>query len=468
MSHLLARAFLKALCRLVVTVMCTISIFGQSVPLPQGIALGKPFVSEPSGNLPDSPSGQNRLSEYTDPVQGISSLDLIRRALVSNGELTAARLEVERARARLRQAGLRPNPTLGFERTNGVLDSPGERNISIELAVPLEINGQRQRRLELARIELEAVEAEVADRERQLIAQVCTANAEVLAALREFEITSEINTLDTQTVRYVEVRVTEGDTAPLEASLLRTEVDRLRSRRVLAEGRLKAALLQLKSLAGIPAGETLRLKETLATLFLPGPPATLEAALDVALRTRPDLRLARLTEDVTRAGLRLVQAQARPDATAFTRYSVSRSTFDSTPIGSITDHDKLLTVGISITLPIFNRNQGAKAEAETAIAQAKHRREFLEQIVKAEVSAAYARYEAAQAALGIFKAGVIERSAENLKALRGAYDVGAIRITEVIAEQRRFTDSQREYTEALAERYRALTTLQAAIGITTP
>src|SRR5687768_11093772 len=52
------------------------------------------------------------LTRYFDPAQGSSSDDLVRRALTSNGELVAVRLEIERARARLRQAGLRPNPTL--------------------------------------------------------------------------------------------------------------------------------------------------------------------------------------------------------------------------------------------------------------------------------------------------------------------------------------------------------------------
>jgi outer membrane protein TolC len=58
---------------------------------------------------------------YFDPAQGVSSNEVMRRALASNGELAAARLEIERARARLRQAGLKPNPTLDFEQTTGYL-----------------------------------------------------------------------------------------------------------------------------------------------------------------------------------------------------------------------------------------------------------------------------------------------------------------------------------------------------------
>src|SRR6266704_7040151 len=60
-----------------------------------------------SSNVP-SPT----IACYFDSLQGSSSIDLVRRALASNGELAAARLDIERARARVRQAGLRPNPTV--------------------------------------------------------------------------------------------------------------------------------------------------------------------------------------------------------------------------------------------------------------------------------------------------------------------------------------------------------------------
>lgn len=408
----------------------------------------------------------SRTTDYFDPVQGASSTDLVRRSLASNGELAAIRLDLERARARLQQAGLRPNPTVDFEQTAGRLTgSPGERETSIGLAMPLELGGKRKRRIELAQAEMEAAEAEIADRERRLTAEVRAAYAEALAAVRELEITQELNNLDVQTARVIEARVSEGDAAPLELNLLRVEVDRLQARRALVEGRLQASLLRLKSLTGIPANDSLRLREDLGTSVLPEPPATLDAAIEIALRTRPDLRLAKLNEEVAQAGLRLARAQGTPDVTAFSKYSVNRSVFDQTPIGVLTDRDKMLTFGVSVSIPVFNRNQGAKAEAALAINQAQQRRQFIESVVRAEVSSAYARYYAATQSLRTFEQGVIARSNDNIRAIRGAYQIGAFRVTELLTEQRRLVDLQREYTEALTERYRALADLQAALGV---
>jgi outer membrane protein TolC len=83
------------------------------------------------------------------------------------------------------------------------------------------------------------------------------------------------------------------------------------------------------------------------------------------------------------------------------------------------------------------------------------------------VTSAYKRYETARSAAGIYEQGVIQRSADNVRAVRGAYEVGAFRITELLTEQRRSIDYQLEYTEALAEGYRALSELHAAIATQT-
>jgi cobalt-zinc-cadmium efflux system outer membrane protein len=443
---------------------------GQEPLRKEGIVSIDSDTRRPRANGNDPFAGSNAeafttSSRYFDAVQGASSDDLVRRAFTANSDLAAARLDIERARARVRQSGLRANPTFDFEQTTGKFTgSPGERETTIGIALPLEVNGQRRSKVNLAQAELEAAEAEVADRERRLMAEVRGVYVETLAAIRELTITEGINNLDLQTARIVAARVTEGESAPIELNLLRAEVDRLRSRRALVEGRLQVTMLRLKSLAGMAPDEPLRIREDLTAPPLSQPSASLAASLDTALRMRPDARLARLTEKVAQAGLELARAQGRPDVTAFTKYSSNRTVIDNTPVGALRDKDKVLSFGVSVTIPLFNRNQGAKAEAATAIAQAQRRREFVEQLVRAEVTSAYARYEAAQAALNIFEQGVLARSTENIKSMRGAYELGAFRMTELLSEQRRLLDSQREYTEALAERYKALSDLLSAIG----
>ena len=434
----------------------------------QSAVMSKPPTPRVSSeNAETLPTGESSLIRvYFDPVQGTSANEIVRRALAANGELAAARLEIDRARARLRQAGQRRNPTIDVEQSTGrFTGSAGESEVSVGIAVPIELGGKRRRRIELARAELEASEAEVADRERRLTNEVRALYAEALASIRELSTLEELNDLDLQTTRFVQARVNEGETAPIELNQLRVEVERLRSRRALVEGRLKGTLLRLKSLTGIGPSEILRLGEDLQRPVALPSPASVDAAVEIALRSRPDLRFAKLSEEVAQAGLQLARAQAVPDLTPFTKYSNSRSVFEDTPVGVLRDRDKSLTFGVSVEIPIFNRNQGGKAEAAVAINQAQRRREFLEAVIRSEVQSAYARYEAAQAAVTTFEQGAIPRSSENVRTIRAAYQIGAFSITDLLVEQRRLLDVQREFTEALAERYRALADLQAAMGI---
>lgn len=404
------------------------------------------------------------LPNYYDPQNGVSINELIRRALDTNLDLTAARLEIEKAKARLAQAKLRPNPTLEFEQSSGrIVGNGGDREFSVGASLPIEIYGRREARINFANIEIQASEAEVRNRERILTANILTNYAEALGALREIDTLERVLELDMQTTKFVQIRVNEGDAAPLELNLLQAEVERLRSRRELAEGKLQSSLTQLKSLTGIDFNETLRLREEITTAILPTLPKTREEAVDIALRTRPDVALTRIEEQVATAGLRLVRAQSKPDLTAYTRYTQGRSNVDL-PNGVFPQNDRSLTFGVSIGIPIFNKNQGAKAEAEISIKQTQARREFAERVVRSEILSAYQRYEAATQAVLTLQNSAIPRSTQNVETFRRIYEIGEIKITDLIAEQRRLLDANRDLTEALTEKYRAQADLNIALG----
>lgn len=409
------------------------------------------------------------VSTLLDPA-GWSERDLVARALAANADLAAGRLEIDRARGRLTQAGLLPNPVFGVEQKTGRwTGSAGESELEVGVTVPLELGGKRGNRIDLARSGVAVAEAEVQDDERRLALEVRNALAETLAAWRALQIAGGLHEIDLQTVRFIEVRVMEGDAPPLELSLAKADADRLASRRLLMQGRLGAALLKLKALAGVATREPLTLRDDLAAIVLPGLPP-LDTAVQAALESRPDLHAARLREEAASAGLNLARSESIPDVELHAGYAIASALFDQTPIGPLRDRDKVLTFGVSIGLPLWNRNQGAGIEAQAAVRQARARREFLESQVRVEVAAAYARYAAAREAVDLYGPGVIDRSEENVRAVRGAYEVGAFRLTDLLNEQRRLLDSQLEYTDALAERYRALADVEAAIGspISTP
>lgn len=404
-------------------------------------------------------------SRYYSQADGISLAEIVRLALANNGDIKIALLEVDKARARQTQAGFRSNPSLEVEQSTGrLVGSPGDRELSVGFSLPIDVYGQRQKRLDLARAEIVLREAELVTKQREITGQVLAAYADALAALKELQVLDNLLELDTQTVRFVQIRVTEGETAPLELNLLQTEVERLRARREIAEGRIQTALTRLKFYAGIPYERPLKLREEISAAQLPQLPMTSETGITVALGSRPELRVAELEEQLAMAGLRLIHSQSKPDVTAYSRYTQGRAVFDD-PRGPYFQSDRSITFGVAIGLPLFDKKQGEKAEAEIAIRQAQEKRAFAEAIIKNEVMTAFQRIESAKRTLRTLETAVIPRSNENIKTIRQVYEIGELTITDLIMEQRKLLDANRELTDALAERYRAEADLFMALGI---
>src|SRR5262247_169445 len=81
-------------------------------------------------------------------AQAFTVDELVTQALAENPEVQAARAEVEAARGRLLQAGLRPNPMLdvGFQKTV----TGSDNNVTAGVTLPLDLNGRQAGRLGVA------------------------------------------------------------------------------------------------------------------------------------------------------------------------------------------------------------------------------------------------------------------------------------------------------------------------------
>ncbi len=404
---------------------------------------------------------------YLSQTDGISLAQVVKLAFETNSEIKIAQLEVDKAKARLTQAGLRPNPILEVGQSSGrIVGSPGEGEFSAGISVPLELYGQRNRRIERAKAEIVLKEAEIAIRQREIVSHIVSDYADALSAFREIKILDEIIDIDIQTVKFVQIRVNEGETAPLELSLLQTEVERLRVQRQLVEGRLQTAITKLKYFAGVPYEQPLRLREELPSATFPSLPPSTEVAIAVGLKSRPEIRVAELEEQLANAGLRLIRAEAKPEFSAFTKFSLSRSTIDL-PTGSFPQNrDRNLLFGITIGLPVFDRKQGAKAEAAIAIRQAQERRTFAEGVIKNEITIAFQQLETTRKALIALETIVLPRSRENIETIRQVYRIGELKITDLLVEQRRLIDANRDVTETLTKKYKAEADLFIALGLT--
>ncbi len=400
---------------------------------------------------------------------GLTVERLVENAGNSRADLLAARQRLAIAQGRLRQANLRPNPVLDAEYGSPrFLGGEAESDFSVGVSQTFEPGGKRAKRTAVAELELQQARFEVAALEHQVAADIRTAYTRAISAARQLDVIEKLLAADAELVRITEARLNEGDVAPLDANLVKVESDRLRVRQIEARSELEIALLEIRTLIGFDIAEPLRLAPQAER------PPRLDLGLSeltaIALRERADLQAAIIGERLGTARINLAKSQATPNIAGSVRFSRNKSIIDFPPPigGNTVDKDNELTFGVSIDIPIFNRNQGEIASATGEQIQATRQREFLEATIKRDVAVAYRQYRAAAEKLVLYATQILPRAEANLQTVRQAYGFGEFSVFEVVNEQRRLNESVTGYNQTLRDYYAALAQLEAALGTALP
>ena len=409
-------------------------------------------------------SGSGSLTRYLDPAQGMTADEAVAYALSHNPELEAVRKDVEAARALVSQARLRPNPMLDVSGSRMIAGS--DNSVMVTGRLPLELGGRRSARILVAEREVEVRTEMLADRERILAAEVRAKFGEALANVLKLGFTEDLLDASQRGYRRVAARVVEGRTAPLEQNMVLVEVNRLRTMREMSEGKVQVLMLELRNLIGMRPEEPLRLKGAFSNLL--DQPVSLGAATAQALASRPDIRAARAMERLAEAQIEQARSEGRYDASLMAGYERTRLGFmlngidEAGQLRPIEMTSNMLTFGVSITLPVRNKNQGAIEAAVAGAEAARRRREFAELTVRREVAAGFARYERAARAMEIFRVGVRDQANSNLNVVRQTYELGAKTLLDFIGEQRRFIELENEFITAVLDTYQARVEIERA------
>lgn len=403
---------------------------------------------------------------YLDQTGGMTADKAVALAIENNGELQALRKEVEAARALVKQARLRPNPKLA---ASGAKQMGGaDNNQMAEVMLPLELGGRRAARIAVTQRELEILEFALANQERLLAADVRLKFGEALAAIKKLDIAEKTLAAAKQGYELVAARVTDGKTAPLEQNIFLVEVNRLQSIRETSEGKVEAAMFELRNMIGMKPEDLLRVRGDFANLIAPLP--SLAESTDRALRERPDLQGARTMEQLASERIEQSKAEGRIDARVKTGYQRMNSSFmlngfdDHGILRPIQDVFHFFTFGVEIDLPVRNRNQGAVEAAVFEREAARRRIEFGELTIRREVSSAFARYNRAARSLSFIQSGVRDQANANLQVIRQTYELGSRSLLDYIAEERRFLDVENELIDAELEIYTANVEILRAVN----
>jgi cobalt-zinc-cadmium efflux system outer membrane protein len=395
--------------------------------------------------------------------------ELVQASLNRNRDVLALRQRVAQAQGLRRQAGVLPAPTLEAEGTSArPLGGSGEEEFSAAFVQPIETFGKRTNRVRVAEVSIALAEAELDERSTQIAYEIETGYLSVVYERERIAVLDRVSGSLRESQRLTEARVREGDAAPLEAQLLAVELSRGDAQRADAAGRLAAAELQLRRLAALGPSDPL------PTI---GPSTGGRAALSLeqlsarAQEKRADLHIARLLEQQGDAEVALTTSQGRPDVTLSARFAYNNMRLEgqygftsARALTPLREQYNSLSVGVSVPLLTQRRNQGTVEAAAAGAAGARLHREHLAATIPLEVETAYQRWTAAMRTRDLLRDGVIGQSNKNLAVVREAYQLGQLRLLDVLNEQRRMTEYEMAYLDARLEAARTLAELERVTG----
>src|SRR5215471_9239974 len=244
-------------------------------------------------------------------AQQMSFDELAHQTLANNKDLQAAREALHQAEARLAQARLRPNPSVDVANTtDAIFSNEGDGGFAVTFSQPFELGGKRFKRTKAAETAIEVSKAEIADAQRQLLGRLRSLFADALGASARLDVFQRLDQLNQQTVSVMNVRLRAGDASELDSRLLQAQSNQIRAQRAVAENQLDGLLLQIRSIAGLAVDAPIVLNTPQAS---PDVAETEQAVIMRALQNRPDLRAARLREQLGEEGIELAKSQVIPN-----------------------------------------------------------------------------------------------------------------------------------------------------------
>jgi cobalt-zinc-cadmium efflux system outer membrane protein len=377
-------------------------------------------------------------------------------ALQNNLDLRAASYEVDKARGRLLQAGLWPNPELELSTTTDrTFNDEGERSTAAGFQQAFPVSGRLRFAKRVSRVDVAQAMAEIRNRERLLIGEVQRDFLNVLLLRQQLGANREFVALNREFVDVLEERLKRAEVSEVDVNLARVELQRFAVDSATLESDLVARELSLKLRMGLPPEAKISVEgnvEALAAKFRP------EKYQTTMVVNRPDLRQTELGIDRAAAEARLARAEAWADWTLGADYENERKIDDPTGLKS----DQFLGFKISIPIALWNRNQGRVYEHKAASEQARQQFEAQRLSIRSEIATALARAMKLRDAVGNYRRDLLPALSETNSLVRKGYNEGLIPATQVIQVQQQQTTLRSSFLTATANYLQALVDLETA------
>ncbi|HWR14987.1 MAG TPA: TolC family protein [Terriglobales bacterium] len=376
-------------------------------------------------------------------------------AMRSNPTLLRDRQNLAIANANVRQAKQRPNPDFDANSESYPLfeSNPGSfwnnQELTFRAGQTIETGGKRSKRTQVAQQDLRATGSDIQNVERELRLEVKRRYYAVVLAKSQLSLAQEILKQFDDVIRLNEERFKQGELSGLEMNRIRAErlrfyTDALDSRLQLVNS--KTALLEL-----LGSGNLTSQFDVTESLTAKLQPVQLAEMQQLAIQSRPDLAAAQQRLERNRRDLDLQRAEAIPNVTP--SFGYKRDFGVNTAV-----------FGITLPLPIFNRNQAGIDRATAQIEQQRYEVSRSLLAVQREVQQGYQLLSTQTERVKVLEQEYVPAARKAHEIAQESYRLGALDLIGLLDAERVYRETLRSYNLALYDYNVAVFQLQASVG----
>lgn len=389
-------------------------------------------------------SGINpRTASQSEPVLRLE--DLERMALENNPTVAQAEAAVRAAEGLRLQAGLYPNPILGYmgeELSTRAPSKTSEHLLFVEQRIVTA--GKLGKSRNIFAQEQAQAEAEADAQRLRVLNAVRMVYYEALGAQRLVAVREQLAGIATEAVDISEQLFNVGaadrpDVLEVEIEAQRAELDLIR-----AQNRLEQVWQILAAVAGTPSLQPARLEGDLQQAI---PVLDREAVLTRLLLESPAIKQAQAGVERAQAVLTRAKAEPIPDIRLRGGFGYNFEQLDA--LGGPVGKEGFIEVGVQI--PLFNRNQGNVAAARADLARAESELLRRRLALRAAFASAYTNYLNASRIAERYQRDVLPRAEQAYEMYLSRFRQMAAAYPQVLIAQRTFFQVQGEYVDALVD-----------------
>jgi outer membrane protein, heavy metal efflux system len=391
---------------------------------------------------------------------GLTLADLEKMALEANPTISQAEAATRAAEGRRVQAGLLPNPIIGYageELSTRAFSEKSEHYFFIEQTVPL--GGKLGKSRKIFAQEKAQAEQDATAQKQRILNAVRMLYYEALGAQKLVEMRGQLAKLASEAVGISGELFNVGQADRPDVLAGEVESQRARLDLIMAENERDRIWQQLGAVVGNPFLKPARLDGDLERGL---PEFDQEKILATLLRDSPEVK--RTQAGIERAKAALARAKADPLPDLFLRGGIGYSNevleLRNPPPGPPRKTGPEAFVEIGLRIPLFNRNQGgisaAKAELEIAEREAKR----VELMLRARLAGAFRTYQNSLRVASEYERQIIPRAQRAYELYLTSFKQMAAAYPQVLITQRTLFQTRADYIAALTDAWQSAIQIQ--------